>query len=185
MGLANLGSESETCVGSRVHLVGISISFEKNFYQLPFTPPPPLVRRIGPSTSHSKVPNRNLSPRKYISKKLQQLKGWEIKGNKARVMPQQTAPQFLSSATTKGTGERFPYSRLGTRRWVGTLRDPMPAVLPSSAAKRRTLDAPWQRSRRLAHDLNDEASSSDQEEGASSGDAGSQNKLRGDLRPKA
>jgi hypothetical protein len=61
----------------------------------------------------------------------------------------------------------------------------MPAVLPSSAAKRRTLDAPWQRSRRLAHDLNDEASSSDQEEGASSGDAGSQNKLRGDLRPKA
>jgi hypothetical protein len=34
-----LGSESETCVGSRVHLVGVSISFEKNFYQLPFTPP--------------------------------------------------------------------------------------------------------------------------------------------------
>jgi hypothetical protein len=31
--------ESETCVGSRVHLVGASISFEKNFYQLPFTPP--------------------------------------------------------------------------------------------------------------------------------------------------
>jgi hypothetical protein len=42
-----LGSESETCVGSRVHLVGVSISFEKNFYRLPFTPP--LVRRIGPS----------------------------------------------------------------------------------------------------------------------------------------
>jgi hypothetical protein len=39
VGLANLGSESETCVGSRVHLVGVSISFEKNFYQLPFTPP--------------------------------------------------------------------------------------------------------------------------------------------------
>jgi hypothetical protein len=34
-----LGSESETCVGSRVHLVGVSISFEKNFYRLPFTPP--------------------------------------------------------------------------------------------------------------------------------------------------
>jgi hypothetical protein len=34
-----LGSESETCVGSRVHLVGASISFEKNFYRLPFTPP--------------------------------------------------------------------------------------------------------------------------------------------------
>jgi hypothetical protein len=37
--LANLGSESETCVGSRVRLVGVSISFKKNFYQLPFTPP--------------------------------------------------------------------------------------------------------------------------------------------------
>jgi hypothetical protein len=49
MGLANLGSESETCVGSRVPLVGVSISFEKNFYWLPFTPPPPLVCRIGPS----------------------------------------------------------------------------------------------------------------------------------------
>jgi hypothetical protein len=47
--LANLGSESETCVGSRVHLVGVSISFKKNFYQLPFTPPPILVRRVGPS----------------------------------------------------------------------------------------------------------------------------------------
>jgi hypothetical protein len=47
VGLTNLGSESETCVGSRVHLVGVSI-FEKNFYRLPFTPPS-LVRRIGPS----------------------------------------------------------------------------------------------------------------------------------------
>jgi hypothetical protein len=37
--LTNLGSESETCVGSRVHLVGVSISFEKNFYRLPFIPP--------------------------------------------------------------------------------------------------------------------------------------------------
>jgi hypothetical protein len=51
VGLANLGSESETCVGNRVHLVGVSISFEKNFYRLPFTPPPSLVRRIGPSLS--------------------------------------------------------------------------------------------------------------------------------------
>jgi hypothetical protein len=49
VGLANLGSESETCVGSRVHLVGVFVSFEKNFYQLPFTAPPSLVRRIGPS----------------------------------------------------------------------------------------------------------------------------------------
>jgi hypothetical protein len=48
VGLANLGSESETCVGSLVHLVGVPISFEKNFYRLPFTPPS-LVRRIGPS----------------------------------------------------------------------------------------------------------------------------------------
>jgi hypothetical protein len=46
--LANLGSESETCVGSRIHLVGVSISLEKNFYRLPFTPLS-LVRRIGPS----------------------------------------------------------------------------------------------------------------------------------------
>jgi hypothetical protein len=29
----------EKCVGSRVHLVGVTISFEKNFYRLPFTPP--------------------------------------------------------------------------------------------------------------------------------------------------
>jgi hypothetical protein len=49
MGLANLGSELGTCVGSRVRLVGVSISFEKNFYRLPFTPPF-LVRRIGPSS---------------------------------------------------------------------------------------------------------------------------------------
>jgi hypothetical protein len=39
VGLTNLGSESETCVGSRVRLVGVFISFEKNFYRLPFTPP--------------------------------------------------------------------------------------------------------------------------------------------------
>jgi hypothetical protein len=42
--------ESETCVGSRVHLGRASISFEKNFYWLPFTPPS-LVRRSGPSVS--------------------------------------------------------------------------------------------------------------------------------------
>jgi hypothetical protein len=34
----------------RVHLVGVSISFEKNFYQLPFTPPLS-GRLIGSSTS--------------------------------------------------------------------------------------------------------------------------------------
>jgi hypothetical protein len=43
--------ESETCVGRCVHLVEASISFEKIFYRLPFTPLPPLVRRSGPSTS--------------------------------------------------------------------------------------------------------------------------------------
>jgi hypothetical protein len=48
MDLADLGSESETCVGSRVRIVGVFISFEKNFYRLPFTPPS-LVRRFGPS----------------------------------------------------------------------------------------------------------------------------------------
>jgi hypothetical protein len=47
--LADLGSESETCAGSRVRLVGVSISFKKNFYRLLFTPPS-LVRRIGPSS---------------------------------------------------------------------------------------------------------------------------------------
>jgi hypothetical protein len=52
--LANLGSESVTCVGSHVRLVGVSISFEKNFYRLPFTPPS-LVRRIGPSLNVSRV----------------------------------------------------------------------------------------------------------------------------------
>jgi hypothetical protein len=48
VGLANLGSESETCVGSRVRLVGVFISFKKNFYRPPFTSPP-LVHHIGPS----------------------------------------------------------------------------------------------------------------------------------------
>jgi hypothetical protein len=48
VGLTNLGSELDKCVGSCFHLVGVSISFEKNFYRLPFTPPS-LVRRIGPS----------------------------------------------------------------------------------------------------------------------------------------
>jgi hypothetical protein len=41
--------ESETFFGSRVHIVGVLISFEKNFYRLPFTPPS-LVRLISPSS---------------------------------------------------------------------------------------------------------------------------------------
>jgi hypothetical protein len=39
VGLANLGSKLESCVGSRVRLVGATISFENNFYRLPSTPP--------------------------------------------------------------------------------------------------------------------------------------------------
>jgi hypothetical protein len=31
--------ESETCFDSHVHLVGVFISFEYNFYRLSFTPP--------------------------------------------------------------------------------------------------------------------------------------------------
>jgi hypothetical protein len=49
VGLANLGSESEMCVGNCVRLVGVFISFEKNFYRLPSLSPS-LVRRIGPSS---------------------------------------------------------------------------------------------------------------------------------------
>jgi hypothetical protein len=59
VGLANLGSELETCVGSRVRLVGVPISFEKNFYRLPFTLPS-LVRRIDPSPSSSDLAVRDV-----------------------------------------------------------------------------------------------------------------------------
>jgi hypothetical protein len=38
--LANFGSESETCVGSRVRLVGVSISFKKNFLSALIHSPP-------------------------------------------------------------------------------------------------------------------------------------------------
>jgi hypothetical protein len=40
--------ELETCFGSHVHFVGVSISFEKNFYWLSFTPLS--SRQIGPSS---------------------------------------------------------------------------------------------------------------------------------------
>jgi hypothetical protein len=52
VGLASLGSESETCVGSCVCLVGVSVSFKKNFYRLSFTPPS-LVRCISPSLGYN------------------------------------------------------------------------------------------------------------------------------------
>jgi hypothetical protein len=39
VGLSNLGSESETCVGSRIRLVGVFISFEKNFLAPIHSPP--------------------------------------------------------------------------------------------------------------------------------------------------
>jgi hypothetical protein len=42
-------------VGSHVRLVGVFISFKKNFYRLPFTPPPSLVCRIGPLRSMSSL----------------------------------------------------------------------------------------------------------------------------------
>jgi hypothetical protein len=42
------------CGGSHFHLVGASISFEKIFYWLSFTPPS-LVRRIGPSVCFSEA----------------------------------------------------------------------------------------------------------------------------------
>jgi hypothetical protein len=54
-----LGSESETCVGSRVRLFGVPISFEKNFYRLPFTPPS-LVCHFGPSHSPARACARSL-----------------------------------------------------------------------------------------------------------------------------
>jgi hypothetical protein len=42
-GVCDFGGPTE-----RVHLVGVSISFKKNFYRLPFTPPLS-GRLIGPS----------------------------------------------------------------------------------------------------------------------------------------
>jgi hypothetical protein len=56
--LANLGSESETCVGSHVRLIGVSISFKKNFYRLPFTPP----LSGSPYWSFTAAPRRQPSP---------------------------------------------------------------------------------------------------------------------------
>jgi hypothetical protein len=82
VGLANLGSESETCVGSRVHLVGVSISFEKNFYQLPFTPPS-LVRRIGPSQERAT---------REKERRIQHRECWEQESEKYRLREQQGLP---------------------------------------------------------------------------------------------
>jgi hypothetical protein len=64
VGLANLSSESKMCVRSRVHLVGVSISFEKSFYRLPFTPPSGSPFRsftrgqTGPRPVHGVTPRR-------------------------------------------------------------------------------------------------------------------------------
>jgi hypothetical protein len=66
---------SETCFGIRVHLVGVSISFKKNFYRLPFTPPPS-GRQFGPSQDTSHAPQAkekvvlvksNKKPKPYAS----------------------------------------------------------------------------------------------------------------------
>jgi hypothetical protein len=88
VGLTNLGSDLETCVGSRVHLVGVSISFEKNFYRLPFTPPS-LVRRIGPSEpqSHGLLACRqemDTDPRELTDQRLEAL---PVEGAWAPLMP--------------------------------------------------------------------------------------------------
>jgi hypothetical protein len=61
--------ESETCVGSCVHLVGASISFEKNFYRLPFTPPS-LVRRFGPSKVKESIRATSGEPSKFFLTKV-------------------------------------------------------------------------------------------------------------------
>jgi hypothetical protein len=52
--------ELETCFGSCVHLVGVPISLEKNFYLLPFTSPS-MVRLIGPSVCDSHIPSQHRS----------------------------------------------------------------------------------------------------------------------------
>jgi hypothetical protein len=59
----------------RVHLVGVSISIEKNFYRLPFTPPPS-GRLIGPSCFHlvlntmftTRLPNFSIAIKVYLSR---------------------------------------------------------------------------------------------------------------------
>jgi hypothetical protein len=43
-GVCDFGGSTEL-----VHLVGVSISLEKNFYRLPFTPPPLSGHLFGPS----------------------------------------------------------------------------------------------------------------------------------------
>jgi hypothetical protein len=73
--LTNLSSESETCVGSRVHLVGVSISFEKNFYRLPFTPPS-LVRRIGPSCFERRFREANHPEELCSEEKVRLMRRW-------------------------------------------------------------------------------------------------------------
>jgi hypothetical protein len=60
--------ESETCVGSCVHLVGASISFEKNFYRLPFSPSS-LVRHFGHSKVKESIRATSGEPSKYFSNK--------------------------------------------------------------------------------------------------------------------
>jgi hypothetical protein len=47
----------------QVHLVGVSISFEKNFYRLPFTPPLS-GRLIGPSRGRNHEMLKDIPPTK-------------------------------------------------------------------------------------------------------------------------
>jgi hypothetical protein len=107
VGLANLGSESETCVGSRVYLVGVSISFEKNFYRLPFTPPS-LVRHIGPSAGDAQTRAPGHQTR------------WDMNQNEARALG--TLPRGLERRETRRR-------RRSGRRLVATGGAPMAAAL--------------------------------------------------------
>jgi hypothetical protein len=54
----NLGGWFEDVLGCCIHLVGVAISFERNFYRLPFSPPS-LVASFGPSQSNKE---RSLPP---------------------------------------------------------------------------------------------------------------------------
>jgi hypothetical protein len=99
VGLANLCSESETCVGSRVRLVGVCIFFEKNFYRLPFTPPS-LVRCIGPSIDKQGSHNLSTSIANKIERDIQ---ASEIAMNKMRHFSQNFP--LMSIGPTHGQNE--------------------------------------------------------------------------------
>jgi hypothetical protein len=93
-----LGSESDTCVGSRVRLVGVSISFEKNFYR-----------------SHS------LPPLWFVVLVLQSTAGWWLISQANRVLELQTRIWLGSSAGREMTKRDPPVgdSERGRLSWAG------------------------------------------------------------------